>query len=196
LLALEASGGCDYTPGVPETLPLATRVWFAFVCFFRVLFDGAFAARAFQARLETPALEAPESAPEAEPPPTPSVTSALQLLSLLQREGRLVDFVQQDIASFADAEVGAAARVVHEGCRRALSGHVKILPIRSENEGASVSVEDGYDPASLKLIGDVGGGGKLKGTLRHRGWRAESLELPRLVGDHDPHVLAPAEVEV
>jgi hypothetical protein len=115
---------------------------------------------------------------------------------LLQREGRLVDFVQQDIATFGDAEVGAAARVVHEGCRRALSGHAKIAPIRSEDEGAPITVQAGFDPAELKLIGNVGSARPASGTLRHRGWRVESLELPELVGEHDTHVLAPAEIEV
>src|SRR5262245_47690010 len=104
----------DSTQASPSTLPFFTRLWFAWVCFFRVLFDGAFAARAWRAR-EPELVKA--VVPKKEPAPAdspPSTTSALQLLGLLQREGRLVDFVQQDIAGFADAEVGAAARVVHE----------------------------------------------------------------------------------
>jgi hypothetical protein len=182
---------------VPESLAFSTRIWLSFVCFFRVLFDGAFAARAQAALSAEPALPAPEPACEAiRAPQKPDTTPALQLLALLQREGRLVDFVQQDIATFGDAEVGAAARVVHEGCRRALSGHARIAPIRSEAEGAPITVQAGSDPAELKLIGNVGSARPARGTLRHRGWRVESLELPELVGEHDAHVLAPAEVEV
>jgi hypothetical protein len=178
---------------VPEKLPLSARIWFAFVCFFRVLFDGAFAARAFAARSAEPAL------PPAEPPSQPKprdLGPALQLLSLLQREGRLLDFVQQDITSFPDADVGAAARVVHEGCRRALQSHLKLAPIRSEPEGSSVAVDAEQAAAGLKLIGNLGSKSPERGTLRHRGWRAEALELPSLVGEHDLNVLAPAEVEV
>lgn len=181
---------------MPEPLPLSKRFWLAFACFFRVLFDGVFAARVLAAQHAEP--EAP-ALPATEPPAsaaTTDVTSALQLLGLLQRDGRLVDFVQQDIASFPDAEVGAAARVVHEGCRRALAGHLRVAPIASQNEGESVSVDALAEPGAFKLIGEVGAGRPARGTIRHRGWRAESLELPRLVGDHDPHVLAPAEVEV
>jgi hypothetical protein len=180
---------------VSEPLPFSTRVWLAFACFFRILFDGIFAARVLRAKDDEPEARTPE--PEASSPAAPpDVTPALQLLGLLQREGRLVDFVQQDIASFPDAEVGAAARVVHEGCRRALAGHLRVAPIASQNEGESMSVDAGADPGAFKLIGDVGAGRPARGTVRHRGWRAESLELPRLVGDHDPRVLAPAEVEV
>jgi hypothetical protein len=179
---------------VPETLPLPTRLWFALVCFFRVLFDGAFAARAFRARSAEPAL--PPAAVEPTAPEPRDLGPALQLLSLLQREGRLLDFVQQDITSFSDGDVGVAARVVHEGCRRALESHVRIAPIRTEPEGSSVALDGGQTPASLKLIGNVGGAPPAHGTLRHRGWRAESFSLPSLVGDHDLYVLAPAEVEV
>jgi hypothetical protein len=115
---------------------------------------------------------------------------------LLQREGRLVDFLQQDIASFPDADVGAAARVVHDGCRRALKAHATIEPVRAEDEGARVVLAAGFAPDEVKLTGSVGGEPPYKGVLRHRGWRATRLELPQIVGEHDAHVLAPAEVEV
>lgn len=211
-----------------EPLPLATRLWFAWVCLFRVLFDPLFAARAFRVRDETalpagppvkPAL--PEAAPtrpapaKAAPEPVKaepakaeparaepakveakSVEPALQLLALLQREGRLVDFLEQDIASFLDAEIGAAARVVHEGCRKALRGHVKIEPVRTEAEGASVTLAAGYSPSEVKLSGDVKGNPPYRGVLRHRGWRATSLSLPTAVTGHDASVIAPAEVEL
>jgi hypothetical protein len=190
-----------------ETLSLATRLWFAWLCFFRVLFDGSFAARVWSARkaLELPAPTPPASpgsdarpSPAAAPAPAPlpDAVEALQLLSLLQREGRLVDFLQQDIASFPDADVGAAARVVHDGCRRALRAHATIEPVRSENEGARVVLAAGFAPDEVKLTGSVGGEPPYKGVLRHRGWRATRLELPRIVGGHDAHVLAPAEVEL
>jgi len=122
--------------------------------------------------------------------------AAFQMLALFQREGRLVDFLQQDIGDYGDAEIGAVARVVHEGCRRAVREHMKIVPVRVEEEGASVTLDAGFDVESIKLTGDVRGSAPFRGILRHRGWRAASLELPKVVGDHDLTVLAPAEVEL
>jgi Domain of unknown function (DUF2760) len=187
-------------------LSLGARIWFAYACFFRVLFDGEFAARAHGVR-EAPALPPPpEPAPRTKAQPEsksetiqarePSSDAALVLLSLLQREGRFVDFVKQDIASHPDADIGAAARVVHEGCRKALAGHVGITPIRSESEGAPVKLESGFDPNEVKLTGKVSGSGPYEGVLRHPGWRAESITLPELVKGHDARVLAAAEVEL
>jgi hypothetical protein len=183
------------------SLPLSTRLWFAWLCFFRVLFDGTFAGRLWSVRLP-PALTPPtprETTPapvSREIVPAPEPVQALQLLSLLQREGRLVDFLQQDIASFPDADVGAAARIVHDGCRRALLAHATIEPVRSETEGARVVLTAGFAPDDVKLTGEVGGEPPYRGVLRHRGWRATRLELPQIVGGHDAHVLAPAEVEL
>jgi hypothetical protein len=200
-------------------LPLLTRLWFAWLCFIRVLFDARFAARVWGIREAaelpapaTPALAAPR--PDGTPPAPPDLNDggapapvpvrsaatptapALQLLSLLQREGRLVDFLQQDITSFSDADIGVAARVVHEGCRRALRAHVEIEPVLPDDEGARVRLAAGFDADEVRLVGDVQGEPPYTGVLRHRGWRASKLELPQIVGDHDARVLAPAEVEL
>jgi hypothetical protein len=180
------------------------RLGLAWRCFLRVLTDARFAETVSElsAGSVEPRRLAP-SAPVASPPPVtssppaaPAATAALQLLSLLQREGRLVDFLQQDITSFPDADVGAAARVVHEGCRRALRTHARIEPVRAENEGTLVRLEAGFDADRVKLVGDVHGQPPYAGILRHRGWRAETLELPQIMGGHDARVLAPAEVEL
>jgi hypothetical protein len=157
-----------------------------------VLVDGRFAARVSAVR-DTPRLAPANPAPR---PPAPPTSSALQLLSLLQREGRLVDFLQQDITAFSDADIGAAARVVHEGCRRALRAHAAIEPVLRQAEGARVELAAGFDADEVKLVGDVRGQPPYAGVLRHRGWRATKLELPLIVGGHDAHVLAPAEVEL
>jgi hypothetical protein len=188
-------------------LPFPTRLWFSFACLFRVLFDGLFAARVWRVREAGPALppaEQPEPAKLAppievkvpSPPAAPGVTPALQLLALLQREGRLVDFLEQDIASFGDAEIGAAARMVHEGCRKALLSHAKLAPVRREDEGAKVTLQAGFNAAEVKLIGNVTGSAPFNGVLRHRGWRAAELSLPTPVAGHDASVIAPAEVEL
>jgi hypothetical protein len=203
-------------------LPFATRVWFAYVAFFKILFDGLFAARVREVE-QLPAGRAPlaslpektEAAPPpkvepvvAPPPPpapppappapvAPNNDAALALLALFQREGRLIDFLEQDIAGFGDADIGAAVRVVHEGCRRALRTHVTIAPVRSEDEGARVTIAPGdAAPEQVTLTGNVGGKGPYTGTLRHRGWKATSLSLPEAAPGHDAHLLAAAEVEL
>jgi hypothetical protein len=183
-----------------QNLPFVTRLWFAWLCFFRVLFDGAFATRAWEARepkaLPPPAPEPARLEPKPEAKPEAPGTAALQLLAMLQREGRLVDFLQQDIASFGDAEIGAVARVVHEGCRRTLREHVALKAVRQEQEGDSVTLEEGFDPAEVKLSGNVQGKAPYQGVLRHRGWRASDVTLPVLVKGHDARIVAPAEVEL
>jgi hypothetical protein len=195
-----------------ESLPIATRLWLCWACFFRVLLDGAFAARVrtvsdglpalAPAPSETDETEAEEDAAEAESTdereaePQIDASSALALLALLQREGRFVDFVEQDIASFSDDQIGAAARVVHDGCRKAIRGHLTIEPVHDSDEGSPVEVEPAYRAAEVKLTGNVRGAGPFKGTLRHKGWRATHVELPRPVDGHDPKILAPAEVEL
>lgn len=188
----------------PPSLSFLTRLWFAFVVFFRVLFDGAYAAelhsaKALPAPEKAKALPEPEPKAKAEPKPEPappSTDAALQLLALLQREGRLVDFLEEDVTSFADADIGAAARVVHTGCRKAIREHVKLEPVRTEEEGARVTLPDPLDAASVKLTGNVAGKGPYTGTLRHRGWRAVEITMPTAIAGHDARILAQAEVEL
>lgn len=177
-----------------DSLPFITRLWFAWLCFFRVLFDPAFASRAWKARA-LPSAPAPAPAPAPALAPAPP-NAALRLLALFQREGRLVDFLEQDIASFSDADVGAAARVVHEGCRKALRAHITIEPVRPEAEGSRITLPQGFDAGEVKLIGDVRGDPPYTGALRHRGWRAAKLELPAMLGNQEVPILAPAEVEL
>lgn len=177
-----------------------SRLIFAFSCFFRVLARASFAeaVRSLGDGAAPPPATAalPSSAPPAKAPAPPPHDAALELLALLQREGRLLDFLEEDISGFTDADVGAAARVVHDGCRRALRDHVPLEPVRSEEEGATVTVEAGFDAQRTKLVGDVGAAFPQRGTLRHKGWRAVAVTLPVAVGDRDMRVLAPAEVEV
>mgnify|MGYP002665127542 FL=1 len=125
-----------------------------------------------------------------------SDTSALQLLGLLQREARFVDFVQEDVVAYTDAEVGAAARVVHEGCRKVLGAHFSIAPVRNEPEGSRVTLAAGFDATAVRLTGNVVGQAPFTGTLGHRGWRVTGSELPKLAPGHDAAVLAQAEVEL
>jgi hypothetical protein len=122
--------------------------------------------------------------------------AALQLLALLQREGRFVDFLEEDVSGFADAQIGAAARVVHEGCRKAIREHFPLEPVRAEEEGSKVRIEKGFDAHAVRLTGNVTGEAPFTGTLAHRGWRVKEVKLPRMTEGHDATVVAPAEVEV
>lgn len=187
---------------VTESLTLLNRIGLAWVAWTRVLFDGTFAARVQglsrePGPAETLRLpEVPPAAPKNLDGPTPAaLEGALQLLGLLQREGRLLDFIQQDILAFGDAEVGAAARVVHAGCRHALKDHAHIVSVRSEEEGSTVVVDQAQTDR-VKLIGNLSGVAPYRGVLRHRGWRVENLRLPHRVGEHDLRIVAPAEVEL
>jgi hypothetical protein len=184
---------------VPDSqISFATRLWFAWACFFRVLFDGAFAGRLWTVRDALPAVATATTppAPVAPKAPPPSTDAALQLLALFQREGRLVDFLEQDVAGFPDSDVGAAARVVHDGCRKALRASATIVPIRQEEEGTRLTLAAGFSPSEVKLSGNVAGAGPYAGVLRHRGWRVADVTLATPVEGHDPRVLAPAEVEL
>jgi len=126
----------------------------------------------------------------------PSNDPALALLGVLQKEGRLVDFLEQDIATFSDSDVGAAARVVHEGCRKAIKGILKFEVVRSEEEGARISVAEGDLKSNVKVTGQVSGSPPFAGALRHRGWRVTDLKLPTFTAGMDAYVIAPAEVEL
>jgi len=179
------------------------RFALAFRTFFRVLFDAQAAqgvrrlASGVSAAGE--AVEASEDAVPSAPEPSPAEPrerAALQLLGMLQREARFVDFVKQDIAGFSDAQVGQAARLVHEGAAKVLSRYFSIGPVLSGEETQPVTVEPGFDPDAVRLVGSVSGSAPYRGVLNHGGWRAENVTLPELVGDHDVSVLAPAEVEV
>lgn len=121
--------------------------------------------------------------------------SALQLLALFQRKGRLVDFLQEDLSLYDDAQIGAAVRGVHQGCKTVLSDHVTLRPVLDAEEGSVVTVSRGFDPAEIQLTGDVRGEPPFRGTLRHRGWRIERIDLP-MKTSVEHAVLAPAEVEI
>jgi hypothetical protein len=185
------------------------RISLAFGAFFKILGDAEFAARIRD--LEAGPLAAPASAPASAgvvpvapttsaaataPLRAPTPEAALQLLSLLQREARLIDFANENLTAYADADIGAAARVVHEGCARVLAEHFTIEPVRAEAEGSRVRLEEGFDAGAVRLTGNVVGKAPFTGSLSHRGWRATSVRLPQLAEKHDATVLAPAEVEL
>lgn len=178
------------------TPPAPRRLSLAFAAFWRILVEPAFAgavarlgAGGADALADTP-RPGPGRLKEAEP------NAALQLLGLLQQDGRLIDFLEEDVAAYSDAEVGAATRVVHEGCKKALRQHFAIEPVRSEAEGARLTLAEGFDSSAVRLTGNVVGRAPFTGRLTHRGWRVTEVRLPKVAAGHDLSVLAPAEVEL
>ena len=190
----------------------------AFQCFFSVLFTGKLPASAARRLPEgalpaLPAVEATSAAAEPEParpepapePAKPKPVAgggkaqregALALLGLLQREGRLVDFLQESIDDYGDDDVGAAVRDIHRGCKKVLEEHLTLEPVMPGDEDDDVKVPDGFDPGEVRLIGEIKGDPPFQGVLRHHGWRATKAELPTLAEGVDRRILAPAEVEI
>jgi hypothetical protein len=125
----------------------------------------------------------------------PANAGALRMLALLQQEGRLIDFLEEDIEPYGDAQVGAAVRAIHAGCRNALHQRMRIERIYGQEDGTSVEVPSGFDPGAVRLTGNVHGTPPFHGVLQHGGWRVASVTLPTSAGT-DAAVLAPAEVEL
>ena len=163
-----------------------SRIKLACAAFFCLLFKG---------RLPT-ALQ-PAGRVAAASPASDTGEHAVQFLALLQREGRFVDFVVEDLASYSDAQIGAAARDVHAGCRRVLDRYVTLESILSHQEGQPVTVgqEGAVDPAAFHLVGNVAGSPPFRGTLLHPGWRASRVQLPPLATT-GRMIIAPAQIEL
>ena len=122
--------------------------------------------------------------------------AALQLLSLLQKEARFIDFIKEDVTSYSDADIGIAARVVHEGCNKAINEHFTLAAIRNEQEGSKVTIPQGFDAGAVRLTGNITGAAPFTGTLIHKGWQVTNIRLPKLTQGHDATILAAAEVEL
>ena len=181
------------------------RITFAFRAFFAILFAGklpAAIARAYgyvDSKSQPAAKQAPQSkaTPQAKPVPQlkPS-DGALQMLSILQRDSRLIDFLMEDIAPYSDDQVGAAVRGIHDTCRESVERYVHLAPVIDGVEGTFTKL-DTSDPNTVKLLGNVPASGKVPGgVLRHKGWRADRVDLPQLAASQNPSIIAPAEIEV
>jgi len=177
--------------------------WLAFVSFWKLLFGGTLPAAAAKFLPEVPKALPEKVVVEkvVEKVAKPNTAAlqregALALLALLQREGRFVDFISEDIASAEDADIGAAVRAVHRGCKKVFEQVLSLEPVMPGEEETKVSVPKGFDPAEIRLIGEAKGEAPYKGTLRHHGWRAIETKLPSLAEGVDRTVIAPAEVEL
>ena len=166
------------------------RLFLAIKTFFKIIFNGEFAQEL--RKLEaSKSEETPQKLPPAEQKKAPAV-----LLSLLQREARLLDFIKEDIKDFSDAQIGAAVRPVHDGCRQVLDKYVKLEAIAKSPEGSTIEVKEGFDPSEIQLSGKVKGDPPFKGVLQHHGWRIAEMDLPSRPESHKAEVITPAEVEL
>ncbi len=155
------------------------RLWLALRALWHTLTDPDFAAR-----VEALFSKAPTG-------------SDLRILAVLQRDGRLVDFLEEDIDGYSDSQIGAAVRDIHRGCRKTLHDYLTIEPVLSAAENERVTVPKDFDPAAIRLVGNVNGSPPFQETLKHHGWRVREVRLPILpVARDDSSVLSPAEVEI
>jgi hypothetical protein len=191
LVAASAAALVPVADPVRQYLPQATLALAILVLI------SVFAQPRQQTPPRTPAVEAARPAP---PPPQKTSADAdiVHFLAMLQEKGRLVDFLMDDINAYSDAQVGAAARVVHAGCKGVLHEHFMINPVRPEQEGSTVQVPAGYSADEYRLVGKIAGSAPFSGVLVHRGWKTDTVKLPQLLrGAADPlPAIAPAEVEV
>jgi len=148
----------------------------------------------FGRRLARQASDRP--APSPAPEVRPSSEAAVRMLAALQREGRLIDFLKEDISPYDDGQIGAAVRSIHTGCKEVLARHMDIKPLFEEKEGAKVMIPPGFDAQAVRLMGNVTGDPPFRGILRHRGWLVESIRLPQSAEEKNHWVLSPAEVEI
>lgn len=172
-----------------------SRIALAFRSFFSILFGGELPADIATAfGYAKPVKEKPAPPP---PPAFKPADGAVQILGILQRDARLIDFLMEDIASYSDDQVGAAVRSMQEQAKAALQRYVKLGPVIDGVEGTFTKADAAGGPASVKFIGNVPSGPPPKGgTLRHRGWKAEKVELPQLSAKQDNTIVAPAEIEI
>ena len=177
--------------------PFFTRLRYAFRTFFAILVHDRIPGDVLAAL--TPQAGSAAAASTPVPVATALATDdgparAAQMLALLQRDGRLVDFLMEDITAYADAQIGAAVRDVHTGCRQALQRYLTLEPVLQQDEGSTVRLDGPADPARVKVVGNAGSAA-VSGVLRHRGWIAREIDLPQMPPG-SRFVIAPAEIDV
>ena len=172
-----------------------SRIVLAFRCFFALLFGGSLSPELLKDLKLAPTPVKPEK-PAAPPPPAfKPADGALQVLSILQRDSRIIDFLMEDITSYSDDQIGAAVRSMQVSARESLGRYVTLAPVIDGVEGTYTKPASN-DPALVKYLGNVPAKGADGGTLRHRGWRATSISLPQLNPKQDNTIIFPAEIEV
>ena len=175
------------------------RIILAFRVFFLVLFKKAIAQDVDQLLGKTPkvATTVPPQPKQAAAPKPALRSEAITLLATLQREARFVDFVEESLAGYSDAQIGAVARDVHRDSAAVIERLFAIKPAVGQEEGSPFEVPAGFDAGRFRLTGNVAGEPPLRGKLVHAGWEVTKCELPTWSGSKDSaRVIAPAEVEI
>lgn len=177
------------------------RIGLAIRVFFRVLFDAALAERLRPLLAGEPTVTAAlPKTPAVESKPgkkAPARNDALNLLAMLQREARLIDFIQEPIADYSDAQIGAVVRDVHRDTAAAIKRVFALTPIREEPEGSTIELAGEFDAAHYRLTGQVPDNPPFRGALAHHGWQATQCVLPEWTGAESAAlVIAPAVVEL
>jgi hypothetical protein len=181
------------------------RIILSIRIFFLTLFKSAIAGQVDKLLVgaQTPPSAVPGTTPpqaKQTPPPTPKATvrsDAIALLATLQREARLVDFIQESLSGYSDAQIGAAVRDVDRDSAAVIQRLFALKPAAAQEEGSDVELPKGFDAGRFRLTGNVSGEPPLKGKLVHPGWEATKCELPTWTGSKDAaRVIAPAEVEI
>jgi hypothetical protein len=177
------------------------RISLAFRAFFALLFHGVLSdelLRDLRLRRAIAEPAPPARKPETPAPAAPAARAsdgALQIVAILQRDSRLVDFLKEDISSYGDDQIGAAVRELHDQCRDALERYIKLEPVIDGVEGTYAKAPS-KDPNLVKFIGNVPAKPPEGGTLRHKGWRAAKIDLPTIGAKQDATIVAPAELEI
>jgi hypothetical protein len=181
------------------TLPIAIAAFLVAILVLVLAFAGRPKANSTSAPTRV-AANAPSPAPVTVAPPPSAANQAegeiAAFLALLQEKGRLVDFLMEDVTTYDDAQVGAAARVIHQGCKEVLAEHFRITPVSVAKEGSSVTVPAGYAADQYRLIGKISGNPPFSGKLIHKGWKTDYVKLPRIAKTSLLPTIAPAEVEL
>ena len=172
------------------------RIVLAFRAFFNLLFSGELSSEMLiSLNLSRRSAAAPAKAAAPAVPVAPTSDGALQILAILQRDSRLIDFLQEDISGYSDDQIGAAVRELHDQCRDAIARYVTLTPVIDGVEGTYAKAP-AQDPCLVKFVGNVPAKPPAGGTLRHKGWRATKVELPSLPSKQDATIIAPAEIEI
>ncbi|MCW5889661.1 MAG: DUF2760 domain-containing protein [bacterium] len=199
LLGVVVGGGNWWALGQLGVDPQTAMPFVAAICgapLLATLLTALTAPKAAAGAAPEPAAKAALAPAKPSPKPVePPEHTALRLLAALQEEGRLVDFLTEDIGPYSDEQVGAATRGIHASCAKALQSYVRLEPVLAGKEEDTVTVPAGFDPATIRLTGNVQGQPPFKGVLRHPGWKAASATIPPRAG-LDPRIIAPAEVEI
>ena len=182
-------------------IAFSTRVCYAFRCFFAILSKGEIPRHIASDLITSPDASSTKTSERAanatatQNVSQDSVDRAVQILALFQRDGRLVDFLAEDVSPYPDGQLGAAVRTIHNSCRQVLERYVTLEPIIATEEDQPVAVPPDIDPAAIKLVGNLGEA-PLRGVLRHRGWQVKEVNLPSLPQGTGRRIVAPAEIEI